>query len=286
MEITGPGDTAAVVTALKNAAAATGSDFSYLLGTAMRESSLKTNAQSSTSSAGGLFQFVDQTWLGLVKNHGAKYGLGSLAQAINVTSDGRYHADNDADRGMILSLKKDPQISALMAGEYARSSQGAMEANLGRAVCGGELYAAHFLGADGACKLIRGSQATPNASAAQMFPDAANANREVFFHADGSAKSLREVYDWAMRQPGGQAQMIGSGSAPAATTTATAAPVTTVSAMKVAANAVNSNLESLLAGVINWQPGSFFSDGKAGASPLSLGSGLLDLLSGARDGES
>src|SRR5215472_19169434 len=87
-----------IVTALKNAAAATGSDFHYLLGTAIRESSLRANAQSSTSSAGGLFQFVDQTWLGLVKNHGAKYGLGSLAQAISVTSDGRYHADNDADR--------------------------------------------------------------------------------------------------------------------------------------------------------------------------------------------
>ena len=77
MQITAPGDTKAVVAALKNAAAETGSDFSYLLGTAMRESSLKPNAQSSTSSAAGLFQFVDQTWLGLVKNHGAKYGLGS-----------------------------------------------------------------------------------------------------------------------------------------------------------------------------------------------------------------
>ena len=281
MEITGPGDTKTVVTALKNAAAATGSDFSYLLGTAMRESSLKTNAQSSTSSAGGLFQFVDQTWLGLVKNHGAKYGLGSLAEAINVTSDGRYHADNETDRGAILSLKKDPQISALMAGEYARSSQGAMEANLGRPVCGGELYAAHFLGADGACKLIRGSEASPNASAAQLFPDAAGANRDVFFHADGSAKSLREVYDWAMRQPGGQAQLAGNANTPAAT----AAPATMAKATSVAANAVNNNLESLFAGVINWQPGSFFSDSKASASPLSLGSGLLDLLSGSREGE-
>jgi hypothetical protein len=277
MEITAPGDTKAVVAALKNAAAETGSDFSYLLGTAMRESSLKTNAQSATSSAGGLFQFVDQTWLELVKNHGAKYGLGSMAQAINVTADGRYHADNDADRGKILSLKKDPQISALMAGEYTRSTQGTMEANLGRQVCGGELYAAHFLGADGACKLIRGTVATPNASAAQLFPDAASANRDVFFRADGSAKNLREVYDWAMREPGGQAPVANSSAAPA---------TSTVKATTVASNAVDSNLETLLAGVINWQPGSFFSDGKTGASPLSMGSGLLDLLSGAREGES
>jgi hypothetical protein len=277
MEITAPGDAKTVLAALKDAAAATGSDFSYLLGTAMRESSLKTNAQSTTSSAGGLFQFLDQTWLGLVKTHGAKYGLGSLAQVISVTQDGRYHADNDADRGMILSLKKDPRISALLAGEYARSAQGTMEADLGRPICGGELYAAHFLGADGACKLIRGTASTPNASAAQLFPDAAGANRDVFFHGDGSAKSLREVYDWAMQQPGGKLPVANSQPA----TSGDHAKATTV-----AANAVNTNLETLFASVINWQPGSFFSEGKSGASPLSLGSGLLDLLSGARDGQS
>jgi Transglycosylase SLT domain len=266
MQINAPGDPNTVVAALKNAAAATGSDFSYLLGTAMRESSLKPNAQSNTSSAGGLFQFLDQTWFGLVKTHGAKYGLGSLAQVISATPDGRYHADNDADRGMILSLKKDPQISALMAGEYARSAQGAMEADLGRQVCNGELYAAHFLGADGACKLIRASQASPAASAAQLFPDAANANRDVFFNANGGAKSVREVYDWTMRQPGGSER-------PA---------VNATGAMTVAAKAVDSNIETLLASVINWQPGSFFQGDK---TSLSLGSGLLDLLSGSRNGE-
>ena len=87
MQVGAATDTSAVVAALKSAAAATGSDFHYLLGTAMRESSLKANAQSSTSSAAGLFQFVDQTWLGLVKTHGAKYGLGLLAGAINATPE-------------------------------------------------------------------------------------------------------------------------------------------------------------------------------------------------------
>ena len=151
MQVGAPIDTNTIVAALKNAAAATGSDFHYLLGTAMRESSLKANAQSSTSSAAGLFQFIDQTWMGLVKTHGAKYGLGSLAGAINTAPDGRYHAASDAARQTILALKKDQQVSALKAGEYDRSTQGAMEANLGRQDCGGALYAAHFLGADAAC---------------------------------------------------------------------------------------------------------------------------------------
>src|ERR1700749_510617 len=111
-----------VVAALQNAAAATGSDSRYLLGTAMRESSLKPGAQSSTSSATGLFQFVDQTWLSLGKSHGAKYGLSNRADAIQVGGDGHYRAASDADRQAILDLRKNPQISALMAGEYSKAS--------------------------------------------------------------------------------------------------------------------------------------------------------------------
>src|SRR5476651_2001219 len=106
MQISNLNDQATVVAALKNAAQATGSDFHYLLGTAMRESSLKPNAQSATSSAAGLFQFVDQTWLGLVKDHGAKYGLGSMAGAISQDGGGRYHAASPADSQAILALKK------------------------------------------------------------------------------------------------------------------------------------------------------------------------------------
>src|ERR1700709_2413731 len=115
MQIGAPADPSNVVSALRSAAAATGSDFNYLLGTAMRESSLKPGAQSSTSSAAGLFQFVDQTWPGLVKDHGAKYGLDSMAGASAQGGDGRYRAASDADRQAILALKKDPRISALMA---------------------------------------------------------------------------------------------------------------------------------------------------------------------------
>src|SRR6185312_12677045 len=86
-----------VVSALRNAAAVTGSDFHYLLGTAMRESSLKPNAQSHSSSAAGLFQFIDQTWLGLVKEHGARYGLSNFAAAVSKDSTGRFHAGDMKD---------------------------------------------------------------------------------------------------------------------------------------------------------------------------------------------
>lgn len=191
-----------IITALHQAATITGSDFDYLLSTATRESSLKPQAKASTSSAAGLFQFVGQTWLGLVKNYGAKYGLGSYAGQIQHNSDGSYHADNSADRRAILALRNDPQISALMAGEYANATKTQLQGSLGRHVNNGELYAAHFLGEGAACRLIRMNGSNPNACAANQFPDAAAANRGVFYHANGTPKTVREVYNWTQRVPG------------------------------------------------------------------------------------
>ena len=190
-----------VLAALKQASAATGSDFSYLLCTAMRESSLRPHAKASTSSACGLFQFVEQTWLGLVKQYGAKHGLASFANAIARHSNGRFEADNSGDRHAILALRNDPRISALMAGEYANQTRSILEQSLGRDVSNGELYAAHFLGPEGACRLIRMNASQPHCAAATAFPEASAANRAVFFHADGTPKSVREVYGWALKQP-------------------------------------------------------------------------------------
>src|SRR5689334_6157008 len=235
-----------VVQALQKAAAATGSDFHYLLGTAMRESSLKPNATSSSSSATGLFQFIDQTWLGLVKEHGAQYGLGNFADQITKQADGRYRVEGGGKQD-ILALRKNPEVCALMAGEYAKSTQGSLRASLGRDVCGGELYAAHFLGPDAAAKLIKLAGSDPGTSAAAQFPQAASANKSVFFHADGSAKSVREVYDWALAQPGsaGTLRAAPETSAPAPV------PVTAEGARVQVVHAQSAEIQMLLASVMN-----------------------------------
>ena len=276
-----------VVAALQKAATATGSDFHYLLGTAMRESSLKPNATSSTSSAAGLFQFVDQTWLGLMKEHGAQHGLGNFADAITKQTDGRYRADAQS-KDAILGLRKDPEICALMAGEYAKSAQGSLRASLGREVCGGELYAAHFLGPDAAAKLIKLAGGDPQASAAAQFPQAAAANKAVFFHPDGSAKSVREVYDWALRQPGG------TGTVRVAQQPEGAPPRTPTpdGARVQVAHAQSAEIQMLLASVMNWQPkqnmfSALFGSGDATpSSAMSFGPGLLGLLSDAKNSQS
>ena len=283
----GAADRSSVLAALKHAAATTGSDFHYLLGTAMRESSLKANAQSSTSSATGLFQFIEQTWLGLVKEHGAQHGVGNLANAISRDANGRYRADASVKQ-TILALRKDPQLCALMAGEHAKSTQGQLRANLGREICGGELYAAHFLGPDAATRLIRLAEKDPGASAAAQFPQAASANKSVFYHGDGRAKSVREVYDWALRQPGAK-DTVRVATLP--DITPLAAP-TQDKARAHVVTAQNDEIQILLASVMNWQPrggqslfGNLFGLGGVNATPsstLSFSSGLLSLFSDSK----
>ncbi|ABS64296.1 hypothetical protein Plav_2688 [Parvibaculum lavamentivorans DS-1] len=183
-----------IATALQAASQRTGTDFDYLLKTAMRESSLNCEAQSKTSSACGLFQFTEQSWLGTLKKHGEALGLGDYSASITRNANGRYVVENAAERQEILALRNDAHASALMAGAYTQDSAAHLEGRLGREVNEGELYIAHFLGAGGASKLIGAAEDTPNARADTLFPAAADANRSIFYNADGRARTVSEVY--------------------------------------------------------------------------------------------
>ena len=180
--------------AIRQAAQSTGISFEYLLTTAQIESNLNPSAQASTSSAKGLYQFIDQTWLGTMKQAGTGLGLGRYADAIERTSSGHYEVSDPAMRAAILRLRNDPQASAMLAGALTRNNAALVSANIGRQPTNGELYIAHFLGADGAGKLIKGVSSQPRASAAAMFPNAAAANHSIFYDPSGRARTVGEVY--------------------------------------------------------------------------------------------
>ena len=78
--------------AIGNAAKRTGVPFDYLMAQARVESSLDPDAQASTSSAAGLFQFTRQTWLATLSQHGGDHGLGWAANAISKGADGQYRS--------------------------------------------------------------------------------------------------------------------------------------------------------------------------------------------------
>ncbi len=130
---------------LRQASAATGVSFDYLARTAERESNFNPSARASTSSATGMFQFLEQTWLGMVKQEGPKFGLATEAAAI-MGNGGRYSVGDPAMRQRILALREDPTISATMAGAFASRNGRQLEESLGRKPKEGELYIAHFLG--------------------------------------------------------------------------------------------------------------------------------------------
>jgi hypothetical protein len=183
-----------VTGAIRDAARVTGAGFEYLLNTALRESNLNPNAKARTSSATGLFQFIDQTWLATMKQSGGALGYGKYADAITKTSSGRYVVSNPAMRNEIFALRKDPTANAVMAGAFANSNAKVLTDRLGRKPNDGELYMAHFLGASGAARFIRATEANPNGKAAALFPRAAHANNSIFYDKSGAARSLKQVY--------------------------------------------------------------------------------------------
>ncbi|TAK49394.1 MAG: lytic transglycosylase domain-containing protein [Xanthobacteraceae bacterium] len=180
--------------AIRQASSSTGISFEYLLAAAKIESNLNPAASASTSSARGLYQFIEQTWLGTVKEAGAALGYGQYASAITRSASGRYSVSDPAMRQEILKLRDDPVASAAMAGVLTRSNGTKLAASLGREPTNGELYIAHFLGVGGAARLIERAESTPWTSAAALFPGAASANRSIFYDRSGRARGAGEVY--------------------------------------------------------------------------------------------
>ena len=190
--------------AIASAASATGIDFDYLMGQAKVESGLNAAARAGTSSASGLYQFLESSWLAVVKKHGAEHGLGWAANAIG---PGNRVADAGT-RAAILALRNDPAAASLMAAEHASDNKDAIEGSLGREATGTDLYMAHFLGLGGATKFLSAMKANPDASAAALFPSAARANRGVFYDNAGGARSVSEVYQRFARKLGDGADSV------------------------------------------------------------------------------
>lgn len=175
------------------ASTSTGTSFDYLVKTAQRESAMNPSAKARTSSATGLFQFIESTWLETMKLSGHEFGLGDVADKISVSAEGRYRVTDPEERKAILDMRKDPEISAMMAGALTRRNAIYLADKLGRQPNAGELYIAHFLGAAGAASLIGLAEARPEVSAADYFPRQAAANKSIFYQK-GQPLSASDVY--------------------------------------------------------------------------------------------
>ncbi len=168
-----------VINAIESASNKSGVDFSYLMQQASAESNLNPNASSKTSSATGLYQFIDSTWLSMVDKHGDDYDLNTEGKS----------------KSEILNMRKDPKAASFMAAAFATDNEKSLNNNWGGDVGSTELYFAHFLGAGGASSFLNARDENPFRPAADLFPRAARANRNVFYNPEnGKARTLEEVY--------------------------------------------------------------------------------------------
>lgn len=186
---------AAIEQVVQRAADATGVDFGFLLRTAKRESGLRATAHAPTSSAAGLFQFIEQTWMSTLKRHGSAHGYARYAQLVEQGADGRYFVPGGEEaRRTVMNLRYEPHAASVMAGELISDNAAFLRARTGREPTGGELYAAHFLGPQGSARLIQATQTNPSGAAANLFPDAAGSNRSIFYR-EGRPVTVAELYN-------------------------------------------------------------------------------------------
>jgi len=176
-----------ISSAIHQAASITGVDFSFLFKQAKIESGLNTDAKAGTSSASGLFQFTKGTWLKVVADHGAAAGLPTEAAALSRGSV------SPAYQKQILDLRNNADISAQMAAHYAVDNAKALKAQGINVTGPTDLYLAHFLGSGGAAKFLNGLKNNPDAPAANALPDAAGANKSIFY-SNGKSKSFSDIY--------------------------------------------------------------------------------------------
>lgn len=197
MMVTGHRLSPEIMQSLKEASATTGVDFDFLVAQATAESGLRgaVHARQRHSSAAGLFQFNEQTWMEMVRQHGGKYGIGDLAARVTTLADGRLGTTDRALDNKILDLRKDVRLSAIFAGELAKHNAAALQKALHRKADAADLHTAHLLGTTGAIRFLRAREADAAQPAADVLPAAARQNPQLFFErGDRTPKTVAAVY--------------------------------------------------------------------------------------------
>ena len=136
-----------LVKTIIKAADKTGVDPVYLMTLADVESSLEPQAKAPTSSAEGLFQFIDQTWLETVHVHAATHGFAKAAEALRTVGDEVVLTD-EGKRSWLLGLKRDPYFRRSWRANSSTTSNGSCGPRAARTRRGGTLSRA-FLRREG-----------------------------------------------------------------------------------------------------------------------------------------
>lgn len=182
----------AIVERVVEAANKTEMDPALLMAIADKESNFSTTAKARTSSASGLFQFVEKTWLRALKDFGHRYGRSEEAKAIAGDAEAPPSV-GPQKRAQILNLRNDPYLSAALAAEMLKKDGAKIAEKIGRPLTAGETYLIHFLGPDDTERFMRAMDESPQMSAAALLPKPARANKPIFYEQQGRRLKVRTV---------------------------------------------------------------------------------------------
>ncbi|PPD43265.1 MAG: lytic transglycosylase [Methylocystis sp.] len=185
-----------IVERVVQAANKTEMDPALLMAIAEKESNFSSTAKAKTSSASGLFQFVEKTWMQALKDFGHLYGRHEEAEIADASTAIRAVAPQK--RAQLLGLRNDPYLSAALAAEMLKKDGAKIAEKVGRALTAGETYLIHFLGPEDTSRFMTALNESPNMSAAALLPKPARANRPIFYEQAGRKmrdKTVAEVHE-------------------------------------------------------------------------------------------
>ena len=182
-----------VIGTILQAAQDVGVDAIYMLALADKESAMNPRAKARTSSAEGLFQFIDQTWFEAIWRFGGRHDLDYLSTAILKKDDGIFQVPDSRVKQAILRLRLDPYVSTVMAAELLKLDRATLKERFGREMQSHECYLSHFLGREGAGRLLEVVNESPGTKGSALFPAAAKANRPIFYAKPKVATVVKTV---------------------------------------------------------------------------------------------
>ncbi len=152
----------AVKNAIQSAARESGLDPDLLAAVAWRESRFDPKARNRSSSAKGLLQFTNATWLQMIRDYGSQYNQARYASAIRKDKSGSLVVSGRHMRTAILRLRSNPLLSAKLAAENMRRERVAIQDRIGRGVTPADLYLLHVLGPTGTIRFLTAASQRPS----------------------------------------------------------------------------------------------------------------------------